>query len=220
MSVTCRLAAASPGPAGLVSRSRRPDSRPATRAPVSWTVPAGAAPVPDRVVEEQVAAERDPVGDQRGPCPAGQHSAGQVELPVDPGADEAHQPLAGEPAPEQHRAVDRGVVGEQAADRAAAEVEQRQRRPAQHQAAELAAPQPDPHPGPQPVQVERAGQRRAAQLEPARVDRAVHPEQHVPHDRRPDRRVRRRPEVQLLAGGGRFHQPALGPRERRHGAEG
>jgi hypothetical protein len=220
MSVTCRLAAASPGPAGLVSRSRRPDSRPATRAPVSWTVPAGAAPVPDRVVEEQVAAERDPVGDQRGPCPAGQHSAGQVELPVDPGADEAHQPLAGEPAPEQHRAVDRGVVGEQAADRAAAEVEQRQRRPAQHEPGQHAAAQPEPDPGLQAVEVEGADQRGAAYLQSPGVDRPVLAEQHVADDAGAQLALRGRAQVDRLAGHRRLGQASLDVGERRHGAEG
>ena len=91
--------------------------------------PAGA----DRVVEQQVAAERDPVGDHRGAGAAAaprrtdrvSRRSGRRRSSPAPGA---------EPAPQQHRAVHRRVVGEQAADRAAAEVEQWQRRSAQHEA--------------------------------------------------------------------------------------
>jgi hypothetical protein len=174
----------------------------------------------DRVVEQQVAAERDPVGDHRGPGSAGQHRAGQVELPADPGADEAHQPLAAEPAPEQHRAVHRRVVGEQAADRAAAEVEQWQRRPAQHEAGQRALAQPEPDPGLQAVEVERADQRGAAYLQPARVHRPVLAEQHVADQAGAQLPLGGGAQVQRLAGHRRLDQAPLEVGERRHGAEG
>ena len=218
--MTCRLAAASPGPAGLVSRSRRADSRPAIRAPVSWTRARGRRAGADRVVEQQVAAERDPVGDERGPGPAGQHRPGEVELPADAGADEAHQTGAAEPAPEQHRAVDHGVVGEQAADRTAAEIEQRQRRPAQDEAGQRAAAQPEPDPGLQAVEVERADQRRAAHLQPARVHRPVLAEQQVADHTGAQLALGGGAQVQRLAGHRRPDQAPLEVAERRHGAEG
>ena len=174
----------------------------------------------DRIVEQQVAAERDPVGDQRRPGAAGQHRPRQVELPADPRADEAHQPVAGEPAPEQHRAVDHGVVGEQSADRAATEVEQRQRRAAQHEAGQRAVAQPEPDPGLQAVEVEAADQRRAAYLQPTSVDRPVLAEQDVADHAGAQLALGGGAQVQRLAGHGRLDQAPLEVAERRHGAEG
>ena len=171
------------------------------------------------VVEHQVAAHGDPVGDHRHAALPVQPGGGQVELAADPRADQADRPEPGELLPEQRGALHHRVVGQQAGDRAAAEVEQRQRGPAQqHPLGEAAAAHPQPDRGAHAVQVERAEHHGAAQPQPARVRPVADPaEQHVPDHLGADLPLRPAGDVEQLAAGHRGDQRLLQRGQLGHG---
>ena len=81
-------------------------------------------------------------------------------------------------------------------------------------------PQPEPDPGLQAVEVERAGQRRAAYLQPPRVHRPVLAQQDVPDRLGAQLTLGGGAQVKRLAGHRGLDQAALEVGERRHGAEG